>query len=197
MSYFEKLDAHAKATEAKALRILELFQAGKISKTETIGTMAALLSKANITAVALADYSLAATITLQTGVVTPALGVNLQSGGTRAKRAIKMILDTPTADADMAMRIGRLAHSEPLSAAARATDRAMSGQRLVEGWTRLLDPNPCQLCRWWWRDGQVWPKNHPMPRHKGCQCIQQPVFEEKTFSSSTGRKYKTQPVLGG
>ena len=197
MSYFDKLDTLAKTTQAKALVILDHFKAGRISKTEAIGTMSALISKANLKAAALADFSLAATITLETGQVTPALGVTIQSGGTRAKRAIKQILDTPTADADMAMRIGRLAHSEPLGAAVRASNKALSGQKLVEGWVRKLDPDPCQLCRWWWRDGQVWPKNHPMPHHKGCQCIQEPVFTEQNFGRSTGRKYKTQPVLGG
>lgn len=196
MSYFDKLDAHATATQAKALNILDLYRAGKITKTEAIATMSAMLGKANLRAAALADFSLAATITLETGIPTAATGVSVRNNSRVAGRAIKQILDTPTANADMAMRIGRLAHSEPLGAAVRASDRAMAAQPLVEGWVRKLDPDPCQLCRWWWRDGQVWPKNHRMPHHKGCQCIKEPVFTEQAPRTRT-RKYKTQPVLGG
>lgn len=196
MSYFEMLDSLANATEAKALAILALYRDSKISKTEAVATMAALVSKANLRAAALSDFSLAATITLETGVAASPLGVTVQSGGTKAKRAIKQILDTPTAKADMAMRIGRLAHSEPLAAAVRASDKAIKGQPLVEGWVRQMDPDPCQLCRWWWRDGQVWPKDHPMPHHKGCQCIKKPVFTERKTKPQS-RKYKVQPVLGG
>ncbi|WP_417365046.1 hypothetical protein [Glutamicibacter arilaitensis] len=196
MSYFEKLDAHATATQAKALNILDLYRAGKITKTEAIATMSAMLGKANLRAAALADFSLAATITLETGIPTAATGVSIRNNSRVAGRAIKQILDTPTAKADMVMRIGRLARSEPLGAAVRASDRAMAAQPLVEGWVRKLDPDPCQLCRWWWRDGQVWPKNHPMPHHKGCQCIKEPVFTEQAPRTRT-RKYKVQPVLGG
>lgn len=178
MSYVEKLSEMASSTEAKAVRIYELFKAGKISKTEAIGTMSAMVSKANLRAAALADYSLAATLTLETGQAVPATGVTVQSGGTKAMRAIKKILDTPTANADMLMRIQRFAHSEPLGAGARAYSKAIKTQPMVDGWVRGLDPDPCQLCQWWWRDGMIWPDSHPMPHHKGCMCFPIPTLRE-------------------
>lgn len=196
MSYFEKLSQLAETTEGKALVILELYRDGKISKTEATATMAAMVSKANLRAAALADYSLAATITLTTGTPTPAVGVKIRSNSTIAARAIKKILETPTDSADMAMRIGRFARSEPLGAAVRASDIAIVSQPQVVGWVRLMDPDPCEMCRWWWREGRVWPKNHRMPYHKGCQCQKQPVFSGPTPKpvGSNVRKYKVQPV---
>ena len=54
----------------------------------------------------------------------------------------------------------------------------MSRSQLVEGWTRSVS-GACQLCNWWSRDGRVWPKDHTMPRHKGCRCTQNPVLVER------------------
>lgn len=82
MSYPESLVGLATRTESKALEILKLWQAGTISKTEAVGTMGALISKANVRATALADVSLAATLTLESGAAVPAVGVTQRSGGT-------------------------------------------------------------------------------------------------------------------
>lgn len=175
MSYPETLVKLGTRTEAKAAEILALWQAGSISKTEAVGTMGSLIAKANVRATALADASLAATLSLETGSAVPAIGVTQRSGGTRMRRAIKEILDTPTADADMLMRVGRIARLEPIGQGARAYSRAIKAQPAVQGWVRGLDADPCQLCRWWWREGRVWPANHPMPHHKGCTCTQVPT----------------------
>ncbi|MBE0975350.1 hypothetical protein IH776_29380, partial [Escherichia coli] len=82
MSYTEKVVALGARTEAKATEILRLWKAGQISKTEAIGTMASLIAKANVKATALADASLAATLSLETGEAVPAIGVTQRSGGT-------------------------------------------------------------------------------------------------------------------
>ena len=190
MSYLDKLTELASSTEAKAVRIYELFKEGKISKTEAIATMTAMVSKANLRAASLADYSLAATLSLETGKAVPAIGITVQSGGTKAARAIKKILDTPTANADMLMRVKRFAHSEPLGAAARGSSKAIQAQPMVEGWVRGLDPDPCQLCQWWWRDGRVWPKNHRMPHHKGCMCIQIPTLSARNIIPLSGTVWR-------
>lgn len=91
---------------------------------------------------------------------------------------------TPVDQSDPAeSRIARLARAEPLEAAQQATHEAMQQQPLVEGWIRQMDADPCQLCRWWWREGRVWPKAHPMPRHTGCNC--QPKVVVAQFIKST------------
>lgn len=176
MSYTEKVVALGARTEAKATEILRLWKAGQISKTEAIGTMSSLIAKANVKATALADASLAATLSLETGEAVPAIGVTQCSGGTILRRAIRKILNTPTTEADMLMRVQRIARLEPIGQAARAHSKALAAQPAVEGWVRGMDADPCQLCRWWYRDGRVWPKNHPMPHHKGCTCTQIPTM---------------------
>ena len=114
MSYTEKVVALGARTEAKAIEILRLWKAGQISKTEAIGTMSSLIAKANVKATALADASLAATLTLETGEAVPAIGVTQRSGGTILRRAIREILNTPTTEADMLMRVQRIARLEPI-----------------------------------------------------------------------------------
>ncbi|QLY27972.1 hypothetical protein H0264_21385 [Nocardia huaxiensis] len=56
-----------------------------------------------------------------------------------------------------------------------AFNQAMKQNDRVTGWVRELEPGACQLCTWWWRDGQVWHKDHEMPTHKGCTCVANPV----------------------
>ena len=79
---------------------------------------------------------------------------------------------------DPAGRLRRLALAETADSAADAYSRALTSDKRVTGWTRALDADACQLCRWWSREGRVWPKDHPMPRHKGCLCAQKPVTEQ-------------------
>ena len=88
------------------------------------------------------------------------------------------------------MRIERLARSEPLEAAQNATIDAMQQQPLVEGWTRQMDDDPCQLCRWWWREGRIWPKEHPFQSHKGCNCQPKVVLTEHIESTIYTRRLK-------
>lgn len=78
---------------------------------------------------------------------------------------------------DPAGRLRRLALAETADSAADAYSRALTADTRVAGWRRALDSDACQLCRWWWREGRVWPRDHPMPRHKGCLCAQEPVTE--------------------
>ncbi|WP_099024461.1 structural protein [Mycolicibacterium palauense] len=86
------------------------------------------------------------------------------------------------------MRLERLARSEVFETAQNATHEAMQEQDLIEGWVRHMDADPCQLCRWWWRDGRVWPKAHPMPTHKGCNCTQRVVLTESVASTGFTRR---------
>ena len=94
------------------------------------------------------------------------------------------------APADAAMRLERLARAEPFEAAQQATTEAMQRHNLVEGWTRQMDANPCQLCKWWWREGRVWPKVHPFQRHKGCNCQPRVVVKRHIDSTGFSRNYE-------
>ena len=74
-------------------------------------------------------------------------------------------------------RLERLATNEPLQTATNVFESAMHDVPGVKRWVRGMDANPCQLCRWWWRNGQSWPLSHSMPRHKGCACVPLPVIQ--------------------
>ena len=69
--------------------------------------------------------------------------------------------------------------------AARTYSGQLAASPLVEGWTRAMDAAPCQLCRWWWREGRVWPKNHPFQTHTGCACVPRPVWAKNIRSTAT------------
>ena len=73
------------------------------------------------------------------------------------------------------MRLSRLARGEVTYAAHVVTQHALIAEPAVIGWTRDLEGDACQLCRWWARDGKVWRPDHTMPTHKGCTCRQLPV----------------------
>lgn len=110
-------------------------------------------------------------------------GVNAAIPGTVAAAAtdparitagLQTILDGPADAAET--RLARYAKAEPRTAAQNRAGALIADQPNVIGWRRGLDPDPCQLCQWWSRDGTTWPKRHPMPTHPGCACVQIPVI---------------------
>lgn len=88
----------------------------------------------------------------------------------RFDTAVTTILDGD--DEAVAMRLGRLAWSESIDSARAVSSEYMRGTEQVDGWTRQLDSDPCELCTWWHRAGRIWPADHSMPTHKGCACAQ-------------------------
>lgn len=88
---------------------------------------------------------------------------------------------TATADPDqydVLMRLARLARAEYGEAGQRGYQKALQADTRIRGWTRGLEPDACQLCRWWWREGRVWPKGHAMPTHPGCMCTPVPSTDQ-------------------
>ncbi|UYG15634.1 hypothetical protein BRM3_08220 [Brachybacterium huguangmaarense] len=95
------------------------------------------------------------------------------------------------------MAAGRLARSEAIEAAQSAFSRTMQTSRRVKGWKRGMEPDACELCTWWWREGRVWPKGYSLQTHKGCTCRQVPVMiaaddmrtpDERSWEASEARK---------
>lgn len=77
------------------------------------------------------------------------------------------------------MKLERLVTNDYYFTAQETTHQAMQAQdNLIIGWTRDMEATACQLCRWWDRDGRVWPVTHRMPTHKGCACSQKPVIKK-------------------
>lgn len=77
------------------------------------------------------------------------------------------------------MASGRLALGEVIAVSQKAYAGILEQSSAVEGFKRGLEKDACQLCRWWWREGRVWPKWYTMPTHVGCTCTQVPVMVEQ------------------
>src|SRR5699024_3702760 len=90
----------------------------------------------------------------------------------KIQQSLETILD---GDQDqIEQRLERLGNTLPIDETQAGYAAQLQVDDLATGWTRLLAAAGCELCEWWSRDGRVWPKRHPMPRHKGCKCQQLP-----------------------
>ena len=111
---------------------------------------------------------------------------NPNTSTVKIKQSLETILD---GDQDqIEQRLERLGNTLPIDETQAGYAAQLQADDLATGWTRLLDAEGCELCEWWSRDGRVWPKRHPMPRHKGCKCQQLPVYHEAASSTEYTRK---------
>lgn len=94
----------------------------------------------------------------------------------KIQQAIDTILDDDSDSDTRRQRLERLGSVLPIDEAQLAYQDELQADDLAVGWTRGLDSNGCELCEWWSRDGRIWPKLHPMPRHNGCMCQQVPAY---------------------
>jgi hypothetical protein len=182
-------------TVAQVLVVYAAFQAGQITQAEAEAIIATIVNQANAVALSLADVALAVQIEVATGLVTPPVGVLPVDSTDRLVKAVNTILvDQPVVEPEQPepepdrpdpaeMRLERLARAEPLEASQDGSLEAMQEQPRVEGWTRQMDADPCQLCEWWWREGRIWPKEHPFQKHKGCNCQPKIVVAEHIEST--------------
>jgi hypothetical protein len=168
----ERMLGAADATERRVLELWEQFVRGEISEGDLRMMVATVVTRANSAVVGVADASVSAQIEALTGTATPPTGVAPTDPTDDMARLLAAVetIQYATNSVDIAMQLGRLARAEPIATAQRAAVEAMGHQQMVEGWVRQMDGNPCQLCKWWSRDGRVWPKVHPFQRHPGCNC---------------------------
>lgn len=133
-------------------------------------------------------------IEVSSNYFTPRTSRELRNEATRKaardRKRLQMAVSTIlTGDPEeVLMRLGRLALAEAIESARNTTATYMRGSKKVRGWVRELDSDPCELCRWWWRDGRVWPENHDMPVHKGCACAQKWVRKSEASITVVSRK---------
>lgn len=160
-------------TAAQARRIANR---RNITKADKVVRLAGLLNRANAAATALADDHTRRQIEALTGRAVPARGIPATDDSERLLKAVKTVLAGPDSPLE---RAERLARSEPLATAQSTVTEAATGQRVrggYLGWMRKLDADPCERCRWWARNGRVWPASHRMPRHPSCRCVQELVI---------------------
>ncbi|EHB54775.1 hypothetical protein MycrhDRAFT_1969 [Mycolicibacterium rhodesiae JS60] len=213
--YQAQTESLAAGTVTQVAAIWAALQAGQIATTEAEQLIAAAVATANAAASTLADAFISAQIEHATGNPTPTVGLSPRDDTDRLTLAARTILDdlatvnrekqlvqvlpteSPVEPGSAAqpdpvrtagLRFERLAHSEPLETAQQFSIDVMAAQPLVEGWTRQMDADPCQLCRWWWREGRIWPKAHPFQSHKGCNCQPKLVLAEHIPSTEYTRK---------
>lgn len=203
MSYRDLLVALGDTTVSKVLDVLGMHREGMLSEQETLAVLTTLVGKAQAQAIVLAESSLAAELTVASGVPVPIVPTALQAHPVAVQQALATTL---AFDGDITDRMERVVRGITYKAASEAYSDGVKRSPLVRGWVRDLEPDACQMCVWWWRDGRVWPKDHPMPTHTGCTCSPKPVLSrgvqstEKTRAMAgeqRPRKQKIQPVLGG
>lgn len=174
MTYRDQLQQLGDATANRVLAVYASYDEGLIDHDETVALIAAIIAKANGTAVALADLSLAATLMLATGRPVPTLGLlPPPDDPDRLLKAAATLLAVEHLTTERAARLGR---SEPLEAAARAYSEGIRQNPTVTGWTRQVSPDACQVCQ----DlaGTVLPDSVPMYHHTGCTCTPVPITKE-------------------
>lgn len=181
MSYQDQTGELSAQVQGQVLTALAAYAAGQLTAEALVAVVAAFLAAGNTGAAALGDLALAAAVTLATGTPAAPIGTTRPADEPeRLTRSAQTILDdldpTDTVSLDAAQRrYQRLAEAEVRKAVAEAYAEALAvagGSGDVIGWTRGLEPEACQLCRWWWREGRVWEPDHPFQHHKGCDCTQ-------------------------
>lgn len=178
MSYQEALDRLSDDTEAQAQKVLDQLEAGDIDEETAIALLATIIVIAQKRGAAVAELSFAAQVSAATGTATTTAGVKAGDPA-KVREVIGKTVGTSKGVEETRMRISRIARNEPREIAKQTYGKALEASPKVEGWVRGLDADPCQLCRWWYRDGRVWPKGYPLAHHKGCNCTQVPVVTEK------------------
>lgn len=154
-------------------------EAGRLTLAEFHDLAAIVVVTANGQAAALARLSVAAYITEQTGEELPALTAEPPAHRLDRDR-VTAALATITAGAALTVpgRLSRLGHAEPVDAGAETFEAFFETEQRddVAGWTRKLDADPCDLCRWWAANSHKFNHRARMPRHNGCACTQLPII---------------------
>ncbi|MCH5641434.1 hypothetical protein [Gordonia sp. ABSL49_1] len=205
--YQESLTALAAGAVRQVVAAYLSFLDGLLTRDETVRYIASAIAVANGRARALADVAMATEVMAQLGEAVPVQPLERVDDTERLIQAVTTIFDESepevvdldtstetTAPAEPAprvrVRLERLAKSEPLEQAADAASEALAKTPQVTGWTRQLSANACQLCRWWWREGRIWPAEHPFQHHKGCACTPKPVVTDQIQETRYTKKLK-------
>lgn len=190
MAYVDTLKALAAETEREVLVAYRSYVEGLLDEDETVVLIATYIARANGRARMLADNAIALELMAQLGEVVPVAGVPIPDDTDRLLLAAGTVL-TVAAKSDVPEAIiARLARSEPLESAAKAYSDAMVRSGRTKGWVRQRSATACQLCTWWWREGRVWPAEHPFQHHKGCTCTPKPVVAEDIQETGYTAKIK-------
>lgn len=178
MAYRDTLIALSERSERQVLAAYRAFLSGAMSRDECVQWIASAVAISNGQANALANLAYASELMTQLGIPAPVANLDPPDDIERLTKAANTVLSVAEASASSEAIVGRLGRAEPLETAAKSYSDAMIRSGKTLGWTRQLSAGACQLCRWWWREGRVWPAEHPFQHHKGCTCTPKPVIAE-------------------
>lgn len=175
MSFENAINSLSGKLGKRAETLLDAFEAGQITQGTFITALAdvtvqARAQGATYAVAVLRDYvetALEAPVAISPAMPDPDIK--------RLEQAVATILGS---DKDTRMQVVRLVTGETVDAAQKAYGDTMAGLKMVKGWTRGLDADPCELCVWWARDGRVFRPQHTMARHTGCTCHPVPTIEK-------------------
>lgn len=175
MSYQGVVGRIREDTKQKVMAAWSMYGKGYIDRARFEDLAAAILGQAGARAATAADLAVAAEVSRMNMRLAISAGVTNGTKRETYKTSLQTILD---GDGDKLMQLSRLSLNSPLADATDAYSAALASSS-AEGYVRQLDADPCQLCRWWWREGRIWPADHAMPYHSGCECVARPVQVSK------------------
>lgn len=167
------------------LQLWEAVERGDLSLDDFPEVAAQILAVANERGRSAAEVALNGYMTAATGEVTVPVPLPPVDD---TERLVKAMATITASDLDTVMQLGRIAFAEPLEAAANRFSEGVANHPQASGWVRQLEPDACELCVWWWREGRTWPKEHPFQTHKGCTCNPLPTTDEEIPSTMYTRK---------
>lgn len=185
MTYEETIRQLSEGTQRIVAQLLAAHEAGVLTRTDLDTLVLQAIELARARGRDIGVLKVRAYLEAVTGEPQTVAPYSARPGDSaRLKRALRTIR---ASGLDSAMQLARLAGNEPVAAANDAAHETMRRSRLVKGWTRGLESDACELCRWWHRDGRVFRTEHPMPRHPGCMCDPVPVLT-RTDNAQTARQ---------
>lgn len=197
MTFRTELIGLGGTAEKSVIDVYRRFLDGTISRGMAVELLAVLVQKFNLQAAALADLSLAATLMAETAAAVPVTATTRAVEIDRLSKAASTALTVAEASDMPEAIIARLARAETFNAGQDAYSTGIASSSRTEGWIRGISPNCCQLCRWWWREGRVWPKDHRMPTHTGCTCSPIPVVRAGIKSTGHTRRLAAEAAIEG
>ena len=197
MSFRTELFGLGSSAEKSVIEVYRRFLDGTITRDMAVELIAVLVQKFNLQAAALADLSLAATLMVETAAPVPVTATSTAVEVDRLSKAASTALAVADTSEVPEAIIARLARAETFTAGQSAYSDGIASSPHTKGWIRGLEPDACQLCRWWWREGRVWPKAHPMPTHKGCTCSPIPVVRAGIKSTGHTRRLAVEAAIEG
>ncbi|MFA7511129.1 MAG: hypothetical protein WCZ29_11670 [Mycolicibacterium vanbaalenii] len=178
----------ALAAESESAALALWWTVEEIGDALFTAALAAILATFNQRAVSLAVTAFSAQASIATGNPVPVSLPGIPDETDRLAKAASTVLDVARASDVPDNIIARIGRAEPLNTAARTYSNQLAESPLVEGWVRNMDADPCQLCQWWWREGRIWPKDHPFQTHHGCACVPRPVWARNIQSTMKSRQ---------